>query len=396
MDDFTEFVLSAYEKGKETPYLPKDPFIAFGFDGNPFSETSIQDIKKAKLLKPRIGKVATMIGQLINSQEQGDLLDAFIIGASHNGISTLISSLVHLLKTSNDELSNLILLDAKQLVEFEDNKYLPTASIQNFRKEIAISETMDNTPILIIDHGDYLVDFFVSFRQSIEYQFPDLPILFILTPTAWVRLKSHVVYADYDLFNHSLPALYLEPLENEEIKTLLKIKLSNRDKILHPFTEEVIESIAYGANKSLKNAIRMCNKICEECYFNGLDYSNRRMVEDIRVLFKYTLIDEFMEIVSKDDNSRNFILTLLAMRSIALDLGITYEDLIENMNLQKTTIAYHLSQLSDKDIIHKRTINRKAYYRINDSLRTLTDTILMPIFESKERHVYLQGISDHK
>ena len=44
MDNLEKLALEAFERGKKDSYIPQDPFTSFGFEGNPFLETSIESI----------------------------------------------------------------------------------------------------------------------------------------------------------------------------------------------------------------------------------------------------------------------------------------------------------------------------------------------------------------
>lgn len=396
MNELTKNARDAYEKGKKDTFIPQDPFISFGFEKNPFSDTSIDDLKQETFIQSRIRKVAFSVGKVISSQSEDKVLDGIIIGISQNGISTLVDLTLQLLKENAKELKNAIYLDAKNIVESENNRYLIAKSIQNFRNHLAATDTGEPISLVIIDHADFLVDFYIDFRENMEFNFPETPFIFVLTSAAWARLKSYCITKQYDIYNHTLPSLYIDPLTKNEIEQILNMKLGVNGQIQQPFTKEIITLIATESRGSIINAIKICVRVCEDCFYNGLDFANQEIVIDISSFLGINLYKEFKEKLTLDDNSRIFIMSLIAMKSIANDLGITYDEIANNVGLKKTTISYHLSYLSKIGMINKQTINRKAYYRIIDVLKTAADTLLLPKFEAKEHYVKFETISDSK
>ena len=134
--------------------------------------------------------------------------------------------------------------------------------------------------------------------------------------------------------------------------------------------------------------------MCEECFYNGLDLGSIARVNDITSSLSIDVNKEFFDLVTLNDNTQTFVLALIAMKSTAYDLGITYDDIVNNLGIQKTSASHHLKQLQDRRYISKRTVNRKAFYRLRPELKTLADTYLMRSFEQKETHVRLESISD--
>ena len=67
MDDIGKAALDAFEKGKKDSYIPQDPFVAFGFESNPFPKTPIAELRKEKFLRSRITKISAYIGKVYSS-----------------------------------------------------------------------------------------------------------------------------------------------------------------------------------------------------------------------------------------------------------------------------------------------------------------------------------------
>ena len=136
------------------------------------------------------------------------------------------------------------------------------------------------------------------------------------------------------------------------------------------------------------------DRVCEECFYNGLDIASTSLVNDITSFLAIDVNKEFFDLVTLNDNTQTFVLSLIAMKSTAYDFGITYDDIVNNLGIQKTSASHHLKQLQEKKYVTKKTVNRKAFYRLRDELKTLADTYLLKSFEQKETHVRLESISD--
>ncbi|MHA1399937.1 MAG: hypothetical protein ACTSQE_06295 [Candidatus Heimdallarchaeaceae archaeon] len=399
-ESLRKFVKDTIERAKVVDFPSQDPFRAFGFTGDPFNRPAdvaeIERLVSRGVIDINMGKTITLIYDLLNSRKKKMNLDGVLFSHSHSGTSTLIENAFFLMKKEVDELNSTVFIDAKEEVVFENQQYQATTSTQNIINTVAeydISE--EDIPLVIIDHADYLVDFFIYFRESFKYRFPQTSILFVFSYSAWVRLRSYITLMEYtdNFYNSSLPAIELNPLDTQDIKEILVTKLSKDGRIQQPYSNEVLEAISELSLFSLKNAVKLCRTICKACFYSGNDRAYIEMVNDLAVLMNFNSIKEFEEIIVEEDSTRVFLLTLITMKSIAYDLGITYDELQENLNLQKTTISYHLSQLLKKKIITKRTIDRKAYYRLNDYLRTVADMYLLTEFNKKDRRVKLEHLS---
>lgn len=386
MEELEDFIIKAFERGKQTPFVRSDPFVLFGFEANPFVETSISQIQHQSFLRPKIYKVADVLGKVIASN-----LEGVIVSHAHNGTTTVVKSVFSILKSRQEEFNGVVYLDAKKFVAFEQFYYSVTESIVNFKREIL--NTLNNPKIVIIDHADYLADFFVSFKQAIEYDFPELKMVYIFTPSGWAKVKSLAIYENYDLYNTTLPAIFLDPLTTEHIEEMLLTKLSVNGSIHQPFTRQVIRYIAKVSNNSIRNAIQLSTRVCEECFYNGLDYATEHIVKDIYNTLFHNIPKTIQELISSDD-TKLFILSLVAMKSVGHDLGITYEEITNNIDLQKTTISYHLKQLEKQKIIFSKKVHRKAYYKLNPLIQSFADTFLLPKFEAKEQYVKLESTTD--
>jgi len=402
MDSLEKLALEAFERGKKDSYIPQDPFISFGFESNPFLVTSIEDLKKESFLQPRIRKISHYIGKVFSSHstnskkrrstEENPILDGVLYYSSQSGTSTIIDLTYQLLKDHY----NLSFINAKNLVVFENNQYSITKTIQNFRNHLGDLEIgSDSLSVVIIDHSDFLIDFFEEFRSAFERDFQDVSIIFVFSHSGWTRLKSNLALSNYDLFNKIIQSVFVDPLTTEEIKEILKMKLSIDGKIQKPYTASVISKIAEFSGGNINNAINICVRLCEECFYNGLDTASLHLVNDISSILGISSNKEFYDLVTLRDNTQTRILSLISMKSIAFDYGITYEEVVANSDIKaKTSATHHLKQLQEKKFITKKTVNRKAFYKLRDELRTLADTYLLPSFEQEEMYVQLEGITD--
>ncbi|MHA1259885.1 MAG: hypothetical protein ACTSRO_09660 [Candidatus Heimdallarchaeaceae archaeon] len=129
-------------------------------------------------------------------------------------------------------------------------------------------------------------------------------------------------------------------------------------------------------------------KICEECFYNAKDVASPSLVRDVGAILDIDIDREFYNLITLRDNTQTFILALISMKSIAYDLGLTYDDVTSNIDIQKTSAAH--KALEEKKFVHKTTISRIAHYRLKDSLQAIADTYLLPSFEQKETYVRLE------
>ncbi len=403
MDKFEKLALEAIEESKSSTYTPQDPFASFGFSANPFLETDIDQLQKEKCIESRFRVVIKYFNKVYNSfketqnskKTEDSIMDGVLFGSQQSGMSTLISLAYQYLIRVHEDLSKAVYADAYDLVEFEDNLYSIAKTFQNFRNYIGRQNVEgDAVPLLIIDHADFLVEFFEDFRYSIERDFQNVPIVFIFSQSGWIRLKNELAFSDYDLINHMVPSQKISPLNDDEILEILILKLSKNDEIQNPFSFNILKAISKNASGSLINAIKICSRVCEECFYNGLDTASVSLVNDSTSSLGIDVNREFYDLVTLNDNTQTFILSLISMKSTAYDFGITYDDIVNNLGIQKTSASHHLKQLQEKRYVLKRTVNRKAFYRLRDELKTLADTYLMKSFEQKETHVRLESISD--
>ncbi len=403
MDDIGKAALDAFEKGKKDSYIPQDPFVAFGFESNPFPKTPIAELRKEKFLRSRITKISAYIGKVYSSNIErkdnfprdpaDDVLDGVLYCSSHSGITTLLRFTQHLLKKH----SNIIYADAKELVTFDNYQYYIANSIQNFRNFIGKYDFIENSSsLVIIDHADYLVGFFETFRDAFERDFPDIPIIFIFTYSGWTRLKNELAFSNYDIYNRSIQSIHIDSLNSSELAQILTLKLSKDGSIQNPFSNDIINLIAQLSFSNLDNAIKICVKLCEECFYNGYDTASKKLVKDIIAFLRLDFSREFYNLITLKDNTQTEVLSLIAMKSIANDTGATYEEIVNNsveIN-SKTSAAHHLKQLEEKQYILKKTVNRRAFYRLREELKTLADSHLLPRFEQREGYLRLERISD--
>ena len=403
MDDLERIAVEAFEKGKEETYTPKDPFAAFGFDSNPFLKTPISELKKEKFLQSRITKISAYIGKVYSSnldrvkrKTKNDaefIIDGILYGSSHSGITTLIKFTHHLLKKH----SNIIYADAEELVTFVDNHYYIANTIQNFRTYLGRYNTdTEPSPLIIIDHSDFLIDFFEIFRDAIDRDFQDIPIVFIFTNSGWIRLKNELTFSNYDIYNRIIQSIQIDPLSDIEISRILTIKLSKDGRIQRPFSQNIIKLISEISYGDLKNAISICTRLCEECFYNGQDLASEDLVHDVSSILKLDKSQEFFDLITTKNNTQTKILTLIAIKSIANDFGATYEEVVANSkNINtKTSASHHLTQLDNRKYVEKNTVKRKAYYKLFKEFRSLADTHLIPRFEQNERYVKLESVSE--
>ncbi|MCE7742132.1 MAG: winged helix-turn-helix transcriptional regulator [Candidatus Heimdallarchaeota archaeon] len=404
MDKFEKLALEAIEESKTSTYTPQDPFASFGFNANPFLETTIEELQNEECIESRFRVVIKYINKVYNSFKENYsenksndniIMDGVLYGSSQSGMSTLISLSHQYLVKVHKELTNAVYTDAYELVEFEDNQYSIAKTFQNFRNHIGGQSTEgDAIPLLIVDHADFLIEFFEDFRYSIDRDFQNTPIVFIFSQAGWTRLKNELAFSEYDLINHMVPSQKISSLNEDEIFEILSLKLSKDGQILNPFSHEILKAISKKSSGSLINAIKICSKVCDECFINGLDVASLSFVNDITSLLAIDVNKEFFDLVTLNDNTQTFVLSLIAMKSIAYDFGITYDDIVNNLGIQKNSASHHLKQLQEKRYLIKRTVNRKAFYRLRDELKTLADTYLMKSFEQKETLVRLESISD--
>jgi len=401
MDEYEKIAKEAFEKGKEDSYIPQDPFVSFGFESNPFLETSIAELRKQAFLQPRVRKISHYIGKVFSSclenknekrnRNESKTLDGVLYGSSQTGMSTLIWFTCELLKQHQE----ITYVDAKELVEFENLQYSIADTIRNFRNALGDLDTGTAAlSIVIIDHADYLIDFFESFRDAFERDFQGTPLVFIFSHSGWTRLKSNLAYSNYDIHNKIVQSIHIDPLTREEITQILRMKLSKEGHIQQPFSQDVLSLVAQNSGGSILNAIKICMKICEECFYNGLDTASRPLVQDVTNILNIQKNKEFYDLITLKDNTQTFILSLISMKSIANNYGITYDDIVLNMDIQKTSVSHHLKQLEEKRFVTKQTVNRKAFYKLKNELFASSDSFLLPKFEQKEKYVRLENISD--
>ncbi len=405
MDEFEKLALEAIEEGKKISYTPQDPFVSFGFSANPFIETNFDELKKEEFLKPRFKSVIRYFTSVHNNfnenlrkhkgKDDSFILDGVLFGTSQSGVSSLVNFSHQYLKRMEEDLSDSVFADALELVEFNNNQYSIAQTIQNFRNFLGSQSIKTETiPLLVIDHADFLIEFFEDFRYALDRDFQYTPIVFIFSQAGWVRLKNQLAFTDYDYIEHMIPSQQISPLNEEEIFEILNLKLSKNNQIQNPFSKDIIRAVSKNASGSLLNAIKICTRLCEQCFYNGLDMGSIALVNDMSAFLSIDVNKEFFDLITLNDNTQTFILAIIAMKSTAYDLGITYDDIVNNLGIQKTSASHHLKQLQEKKYITKRTVNRKAFYRLKDELKTLADTYLMKNFEQKETHVRLESISD--
>jgi DNA-binding transcriptional ArsR family regulator len=405
MDKFERLAREAIKESDSISYTPQDPFVSFGFEANPFLDITLADLESEIFIEPRFKQVIRYINKVHNSFTQslekkqingeGVIMDGVLFGSSQSGISTLVS-LAHryIIKTSK-KLQNTTFIDAKELVEFADQQYSIAKSIQNFRNILGESDFGgESLSLIIIDHADYLVEFFEDFRYAMERDFQNKSIVFVFSHSGWTRLKNSLAYSNYDLINHIVPSERINSLTEEEILEILVLKLSKNKQIQQPFSIEILTNIANNASGSLLNAIKICSRVCEDCYYNGIDIASKSLVNDVVSFLGINLNKDFYDLVTLNDNTQTFILALISMKSIAYDHGITYDDIVNNLGIQKTSASHHLKQLQEKRYLLKKTVSRKAHYRLREELKTAADTHLITRFEQKETHVMLENIID--
>ncbi|MHA1115121.1 MAG: winged helix-turn-helix domain-containing protein, partial [Candidatus Heimdallarchaeaceae archaeon] len=383
---------------KAIEFSSQDPFRAFGFQKNPFEQSVSFDeiiiLLEKGVINTNLSKIITLIADIDKSRQNNLFLDAVLFGYRGSGVSTLVEKAHILVKNEIEEMQNSIIIDAKEIVSSKDLNYQPTFSSRNIINEIAKYDIHDEEiPLVIIDHADYLIDFFVTFLESFKFRFPKTSVLFVFSYPAWIRLKSLITTINYtdQFYNSTLPAIELSPLDEKSIYEILSVRLSINGQIQQPFSPEIVEAISENSLLNLHNAIHLTSLICKECFYNGYDKAYIELVNDISSLLDYNSFNEFYNYTNEEDSSRVFLLTLITLKSIGLDIGISYEELVSNLNIQKTTISYHLSQLLKKNIIVKRTLNRKAYYKLNSALNTIADLYLITEFSKKERRVKLSS-----
>ena len=404
MDKFEKLAKEAIEESKSSSYTPQDPFVSFGFDANPFLETTIDELQKEECIESRFRVVIKYINKVYNSfkeknnkniKDHNVIMDGVLYGSSQSGMSTLISLVHQYLIKFHKELANAVYADAYDLVEFEDNQYSIAKTFQNFRNFIGSQSVEgDAISLIIIDHADFLTEFFEDFRYIIDRDFPNTPIVFTFSQAGWTRLKNQLSFSEYDLINHMVPSQKINPLKEDEILEILSLKLTKNKQIQNPFSLEILKNISKNASGSLINAIKICSRVCEECFYNGLDIASTSLVDDITSFLAIDVNKEFFDLVTLNDNTQTFVLSLIAMKSTAYDFGITYDDIVNNLGIQKTSASHHLKLLQERKYVTKKTVKRKAFYRLRDELKTLADTYLLKRFEQKETHVRLESISD--
>ena len=406
MDKFEKLALEAIEEGKKTTYIPhQNPFVSFGFAANPFTKVSMAELNKESFLDLRFKSLIRYFTEIHNSfqnalkkKKKSDdtvILDGAVYSASQSGVSTLVTLAHQYLVKLDKDLSDAVFIDSKDLVEFEENQYLIAKTIRNFRNYLGnLGSSGDSISLIIVDHSDLLIEFFEEFRYALDRDFQNTPIIFIFSHSGWTRLKNKLAFSDYDLYNRIPKNEKINPLSKEDIKEVLELKLSRDNQIQPPFSSEVISLIAKLSSGSLLNAIKICEKLCEECYYNGLDIASPSLVQDVCARLGININQEFYDLITLNDNTQTFILALIAMRSIAHDFGVTYDDIVVNLGIQKTSASHHLKQLQEKRYVSKQTINRKAHYKLRDELKTIADTHLLPRFEQKEAHIKLESLID--
>ncbi len=393
-DGLRDFVKETIKRAKAVDFSSKDPFRAYGFSGDPFKSSVLMDeidyLVNKKVIDVNMGKIITLIYDIINSRKTDYNLDGVIYHYNGSGATTLVKSTLELIKAEIKETSNVVYIDVEEEIELEDYGYKKSMTINNVINLVAEQDIGNEAiPLVILDHSDYLVDFFVEFREAFKYHFPETSLILVFSYPGWMRLRSHLIIANYSeqFYNNSLPAIELDALDSKGIEEILKVKLSKNGKIQQPYSDEVIEAIAETSLCNLNNAIALSRKLCYECFYSGLDRAHVELVYDLASLMDFTLVEDFEKLVKEEDSSRVFLLTLITIKSVGNELGITYEELLDNMNLQKTTISYHLSQLLKKRIITKRTVDRKAYYKLNEILLTVADIQLLAEFNRKDRKI---------
>ena len=405
MDKFEGLAREAIKESDSSSYAPQDPFVSFGFVSNPFQEVSLADLESEIFLEPRFKQIIRYINKVHNSFTQnleksqkdsdGIIMDGVLFGSNQSGISTLVSLAHRYIVKTSKKLRNTAFVDAKEQVEFIDQQYSIAKSIQNFRNVLGKSDSGgESLSLIIIDHSDFLVEFFEDFRYAMERDFQNTPIVFIFSHSGWTRLKNSLAYSNYDLINHIVPSERINSLTEEEILEILVLKLSKNKQIQQPFSSEILAYIANKTGGSLLNAIKVCSRVCEECYYNGIDIASKSLVNDVISFLGIDLNKDFYDLVTLNDNTQTFILALISMKSIAYDHGITYDDIVNNLGIQKTSASHHLKQLQEKRYLIKKTVSRKAHYRLREELKTAADTHLITRFEQKETHVSLENIID--
>jgi hypothetical protein len=399
MSNLEEIALEAFAQGKKDIYSPQDPFVAFGFSRNPFLETPLSPLINETFLSSRTRKISLCISNVIASFEykltktKGTvILDGILYGSAHSGLSTLVK-LVHSFLAKE---SPLFYLDAKDFVVFEDSKYSISKTIKNLRKLLG-SYDFDSSVIspVIIDHSDYLIDFFEDFRSSFERDFPLMPIIFVFTHSGWTRLKTDLSYTNYSLLENTIQSVMIDPLKNDEVAQILFHKLSIEDILQKPFTIDILSYIAQKAEGNLNNAIKICVKLCSECYYRGLDTITEDLVDEIVNSLNFQRIREFYDLVTMKSGEDRIIkiLTLIALKSLAYDSGLSYDEIFESTEIPKNTATHYLKQLKEKGFINRKSIDRKSYARLREEFKALADTYLIPKYERGPRYAKLEKIT---
>jgi len=394
------------EKSQKLHDTVSDPFLAYGFDAKLLEKLSFKELNQLINLEKKTGtsvlltnltKFTTLISQLSKFRETNNPRDAIIVSSRDSGTTTLINKSIMLIertKASKKRFHKIVIFDAKNHMTSSLTKTSVASLVHYLRKEIATYEDSDNVGVVLIDHADYIAESFVLFYDSIKFQLPDKSFIFVFSPPAWLRLKSYSISMGIDYYENFFVTRFT-PTTAKTVLNTLKIKFSSGDKILPPFTIEVLEKIANTSYGSIKSAIKLTKHLCEECFYNNVTYANNTMVKDLAALMGLNHYQDLLNIVQKEDLTRLTILAIIAIKSIGFEVGATYEEIIENLELQKSTISYYLSQLEKKGLVSKRRINRRAFYRLNALIAPFLDRIIIPKFEEQERYVKLQNLPEN-
>lgn len=121
---------------------------------------------------------------------------------------------------------------------------------------------------------------------------------------------------------------------------------------------------------------RLTAAMLKRGYFDGVDKLEEEQLEKVIANQGLGLVEELNRDLREGGTTRSIILKRAVQKLGSAERGVTYEDLIRETGLHKSSLRHHLKKLSESEVLIHQRMGKGVVYRLRDSIAPMLEAAM--------------------
>jgi len=329
-------------------------FRFFHFKADPTEPSPLSENFDEELIDRQ--KEIQSLAMILASASKGSSAILFLIGPVGSGRSSLVNFLLHLNKLADADSVETLLVPVKELAMYKPDRITDYLARYKQARLLILEDCQELGPVL----ADIL-------RGSL----PPAPLkVIVTTPAHLLALRQH------DEFGFSWKTLPVMPLGEKDAISFMRNVLTRELEPSSQYTsllqsESVLKHICEFGMGIPSMMLRLLRQSFIMAYTKDLSKLDEKIVDEIGIRGGYQAALEGIVRNKLGEKLFEVLLALNWQTNFALGFegteGATANQLEEELDVDRTTIAHYLSELNQMGLVTKYKRGKPVYYRLTEA-----------------------------